>query len=230
MFSKNLITIKKIKNPINPTYMKHFIKTNKSACLLFILVLIVICFSLVSEIFQSPKIVSTNKAINFVNPLLDDNFTSNISEIEITNRLGNFKFERTGVGPITSPNAFALTSPKKIAANSLLLTTIISELKSLTIKKSYIKDQINWVNFSLDTPSLKIVFISTNTNNVTKKITFNMGVINTIDSNTYVNFSDQDLIFQTNILKIPLESFGSADFIDSKLISSKESSSSKQTN
>lgn len=131
-----------------------------------------------------------------------------IGELTLKNRLGTFTFKKT---PGTED--WKMTSPRSVMANSVPLNKMLNALQKLKIRRIFERDPINVSNFSLENPLISIEFKKIS--GESQKLLF--GLLNPIDSSTYLMFESGDVIFHVDAVGFTLESLDLASFIDSRV-------------
>jgi hypothetical protein len=184
------------------------INTSNWLTLLFAFILVFSGFY--SYFFQAPTKDSQEFHKNLY--LFQESDIANIDQILLHNRLGDFVIERqTGV----HANIWDLTEPRELPAAQPTIKRILRTLKGIRIRKFYPKDSINLANFSLDAPMMHFE-LSSKTN---PKLKVFFGLVNPIDSSTYLMTSDKDIIYHIDSLNTSVEKLGLSDFVDSHIFS-----------
>jgi hypothetical protein len=193
-------------------------RINTSNWLTLIFAVILVLSGFYSEFFQAPT--KRNQEFHKNLFLFQETDIANIDSILLHNRLGDFTISRQ-VG--VDANIWDLTRPRELPAAQPVIKKILRTLESIKIRKIYAKDSINLANFSLDAPMM--YFELTQKNKPKLKVYF--GLVNPIDSSTYLMTSDKDIIYHIDSLNTSLEKLGLSDFVDSHIFSiSKEQISS----
>lgn len=181
-------------------------KSSISTWVLSFFAFVLVIAGLASEFFQAP--VSTTKELEKYRQLFNKEQLQNVRELTFTNNIGSFTLKNEG--------RWILTEPRHIDANKEVISKIIATIQELKIRKIYPKDAINISNFSLDTPSLSVSF---NMGDDVKHLQF--GLINPIDSSTYVTLDDIDAIYHVENSGQDLEKLSLSDFVDSRIFTAK---------
>jgi len=171
---------------------------------LFSFIILTILAGVYSELFQAPQKTIDNSIV-YTSPLTND-FLSNVHTLHYKSRLEKITLQK-------NRDLWHLTSPRRILADRTIVLHLFQTLKQLKIRKIYPRDDINLNNFSLKDPLLTLTVESN------KKIeSLDFGIINPVDQTTYVALKDSQYIYQVELLKYPIETFGLSDFIDSRMI------------
>lgn len=163
--------------------------------------------ALVSEFFQAP--ILSSKELSKLQFLYTTSDFEKIKKISLKSNLGNFILLKE------DKNSWMMTSPRSINVNSEIVTKILKTLEDIKIKKIYPSDQINIANFSLDKPVATLTI--TNDQDEEKELSF--GLINPIDSSTYLQVRGENVIYHINVLDYPLERVELSNLIDSQIFS-----------
>lgn len=161
---------------------------------------------IISHLFRAPPL--TGKDIERYAILFTDEDLQDLGNIMLKNQLGSFQLEK-------KEGRWALKYPKQTQVEGSFVEGFIETLKSIKIKKTFRPDPINMTNFSLNTPLVEIVLIKENGE---RKI-IRMGLINPVDNSTYLNVSDQNIIYHIDALKTSLNALNLSDFTEAKIFS-----------
>lgn len=181
-------------------------KVSLSRWILLIFTLTLVFAGLRSVFFQAPA--STNSELSKYRSLFSQQEVQNIEELTLKNRLGQFTFKKTG-----QSGNWKMSSPRSVMANSNPLNKMLNALQNLKIRRIFERDPINVSNFSLENPLISIDF--TRGDGERQKLLF--GLLNPIDSSTYLMFEKGDVIFHVDAVGFTLESLDLASFIDSRV-------------
>lgn len=162
-----------------------------------------------SEFFQAPK--ENIYDLSKYSILIPEESLSQVVKIDFKNRLGTFKFELQNTN---GRDEWHIVSPRSFPANHESLQLIFEALKKISIRKIYERDKININNFSLDYPLMSIQFLEKNG----ETISLDLGLINPVDSSTYVSISNQpSIIYHINALENALEKLDLTSFVESRI-------------
>lgn len=183
-------------------YQQNFNK--QTNWLLGVFLLLTVFAGFYSELFQAPQKAFDQQSL-FKNPL-SKSFLNKTHTLQYVSRIENLTLQK-------NRNSWHLTSPRKILADKQTLMMLFEALEFIKVRKIYPKDAINVNNFSLNDPLLKLKLETDE-----KIVEVNLGIINPVDQSAYLSTSLSEYIFQIEILKFPIETFGLSDFIDSRVI------------
>ena len=141
------------------------------------------------------------------NPIRSDIIPTTKS-IEFNNRLGKFLMRKQN-------NSWLLIEPRIIPAKEETINLILNNLQNISIKTIHQLEPINIQSFSLNNPVMTIK-LQTKLDEIME---VKIGLINPIDETSYMTFSGQDRIYQTDIGSQKLEGLDLADFIDANIFS-----------
>jgi len=162
-----------------------------------------------SEFFQAPK--ENVYDLSKYSILIPEENLSQVVKIDFKNRLGTFKFELQNNN---GREEWHIVSPRSFPANHDSLDLIFAALKKISIRKIYERDKININNFSLDYPLMSIQFFEKSG----ETISLDLGLINPVDSSTYVSISNQpSIIYHINALENALEKLDLTSFVESRI-------------
>jgi hypothetical protein len=178
-------------------------KVQRSSFLLIFLLLITLTSGLLSELFQNVNQPLSDIEL-FQNPLSSD-YLAKVEQISVKNGLGEFVVKKT------DSRHWELNQPRNLPAKLETIKKILQNLRQLKIKKLYKKDLVNTSHFALENPLLTLELKAPET----EPLTFKLGLVNAIDNSAYISLSNKEMIYQTQRLLHPIETFGLADFIDS---------------
>lgn len=181
-----------------------------SNIILFLFFILVGVSAILSDMFQNP--VKTGPQIIEQAKLFTANDLNLINQISLKNKSGEFVFERNENNQI-SP--WHMTSPRNISANSLFIEKLFTSLSTMKVKKLFPDEKINNVNFSLDKPTSTLSLIDKNG----KALTIQFGLLNTIDSSTYLKILGRPGIYHVDAPNVSLENASILNLIESQIIS-----------
>lgn len=160
-----------------------------------------------SEIFQNS--LTKNDFEKFsTNPVSSD-ILDNIKTIQFKNRLGKFTITRD------QNENWLLIAPRKMPAKAKTISKILDAFRDLPIRTLHQYEPINLQSFSLDRPIMLIDFFT----KLDEQVSVKVGLVNPINSTSYLTVSGKDVIYQTDILKNKLELLDLSDFINSNIFS-----------
>ena len=165
--------------------------------------LLMVFFMILSEFFQIPQ-PPPGEAPSLQSPLLTP-LLNTLDTLTVSNSLGTTHVSKRG-------DSWHLHTSGGLPARKELVEQIIHSLKTINVHHFYEKDNINLRSFSLDNPTVEIHLGA-----LDKSQKIKIGLINTIDDSTYLMEERSALIYQIDILPLPLHSLGLEDFIDSRL-------------
>ena len=170
-------------------------------CVLFI-------SALISDIFQTPR--TSHLELPHHQNLFEDTYLNSLKGISLKNNLGHFHLKKNNQDPDTP---WHLNSPRQMPANLEKITTLLSILKDIKIKKIFQKDKINIQSFSLDNPSLEISLFD----NTGGESILHFGLTNPMNNLTYVTLSTQKAIYHIDALHSSLPNLDYSHFVDSRI-------------
>ena len=180
-------------------------KAHISSWISVLFAIVLFSVAAMTEVFQLTK--SDNTQTVYSNPIRSD-ILANLKSMVIKNRLGQFTLqEESGRWILKEPRVMPLKSSTK--------EQLFQALKAINVKDIHEYEPINLSSFSLDRPILSIALYT----KLDEKITLNMGLINPINNTTYITVSNQQRIYQVDILSNKLEAMELSDFIDAKIFS-----------
>lgn len=190
-----------LKVELNPRILSQFLLFTFAGIL-------AVAFAL-SEFFQAPK--ENIYDLSKYSVLIPEDTLSRVVKINFKNRLGNYKFE---LQEHEGRQEWQITSPRSFPANQESLSQIFDAIKKISIRRIYERDKININNFSLDYPLMALTLEQANG----EKIVIDLGLINPVDSSTYLSISNQpSIIYHINALENALEKFDLNNFVESRI-------------
>lgn len=160
-----------------------------------------------SEIFQNS--LQKNNLQEFSATPISSDILDNIKTIRFKNRLGKFTITRD------VKDNWMLVEPRKMPAKSKTIKNILNAFRDLPIRTLHQYEPINLQSFSLNNPIMSIDFFT----KLDEQVNVNIGLVNPINSTSYITVSGKDVIFQTDIIKNNLELLDLSDFINSNIFS-----------
>jgi hypothetical protein len=134
----------------------------------------------------------------------------NVTRLSLKNKSGEYIFERADT---STTSLWHMTSPRKLAANSIFVEKLFASLNIIKTKKLLIDDQTNNSNFSLDKPTATLTL----NDNANTNLVLNIGIMNTIDNSTYLKISGKQGIYHVEAPSISLENITLNDLIEAKI-------------
>lgn len=191
--------------------MKLALRPSLSTILVASFLFILLFLGLFAEVFES-QTQEVDLAQIYANPVPVDQL-QHLKQIRFTNKNGNFVFENThSEGNLDGP--WQMTEPQALRVKAEVITKIIDSLNVIRVRNFHRLEPINLSSFSLDNPTLTLLF--QNLKNKTFEI--KMGLINPIDNSAYMTISTQNQIYQIDPLEIALESWDVAQLVESKVL------------
>ncbi|HXH29234.1 MAG TPA: DUF4340 domain-containing protein [Bacteriovoracaceae bacterium] len=192
--------------------MKDFLRPSLSTLLVLIFFFILLALGLVAEVFDT-QITEVDMAQVYANPVPVGEL-QHLRTLKLTNKNGEFLLQNTHPdGDLQGP--WQILTPQPLKVKSDVIAKIIDALNVLKVRNFHKLEPINVTNFSLDNPTLTLLF----TNTFNKTYELKLGLINPIDNSAYLSLSTQNQIYQIEPLQIPLDAFDLTQLIDSKVIS-----------
>ena len=165
--------------------------------------LVIFFFMVMSEFFQVSRYPS-GSLLAFKNPI-KKSILDRLNFVTITNRLGTYELEKRG-------DSWQLLKPRNLIASRDLVEKIVESLRNLKVRRLYEKDKINLQSFSLHRPTIEINLEAFDLSQEIK-----VGILNSIDDSTYIVDDKSSLIYQVDLLRVPIQSLGLNDFIHSQV-------------
>lgn len=136
-----------------------------------------------------------------------------LKTLRLTNKHGTFLFENTDPeGHLSGP--WQMLEPQALRLKGDVVQKIVEALNIIRVRNFYRLEPINITSFSLDNPTLTLLF----TNARNKSFEIKMGLINPIDNSAYLSLSSQDQIYQIDPIEMALESYDLAQLVESKVL------------
>ena len=187
------------------------IRPSLSTILVLFFALILVFLGLFAEVFESetPEI---DLAQVYANPIPVDELQA-LGSVHFTNKHGSFHFENSdSTGALAGP--WQMTSPQSLKMKDEVVRKIIDALGVIRVRNFHRLEPINISSFSLDNPTLSLIFENTNG----KMLEVKMGLINPIDNSAYLSLSTQNQIYQIDPLELALEAWDLPQLVDSKIL------------
>jgi hypothetical protein len=107
-----------------------------------------------------------------------------------------------------------MIEPQALRLKNDVVSKIVDALNVIRVRNFYRLEPINITSFSLDNPTLTLLF----TNARNKNFEIKMGLINPIDNSAYLSLSSQDQIYQIDPIEMALESYDLVRLVESKVL------------
>lgn len=191
--------------------MRLSLRPSLSTVLVATFFFILLFLGLFAEVFES-ETQEVDLAQIYANPVPVDEL-QHLKQLRLTNKNGNFVFENTQLdGNLEGP--WQMVEPQALRVKTEVITKIIDALNVIRVRNFHRLEPINITSFSLDNPTLTLLF--TNTQN--KVFEIKMGLINPIDNSAYMAINTQNQIYQIDPMEIALESWDVAQLVESKVL------------
>lgn len=191
--------------------MKALLRPTLSTVLVVFFFLILLFLGLFAEVFEA-ETPEVDIAQIYANPV-PINELQKLKNLKLTNKHGTFLFENTAVdGSLNGP--WQMLEPQALRLKNDVVSKIVDALNVVRVRNFHRLEPINITSFSLDNPTLTLLF--TNTRN--KNFEIKMGLINPIDNSAYLSLSSQDQIYQIDPIEMALESYDLAQLVESKVL------------
>ena len=176
--------------------------------LVFFFILTIVVAGAFSEFFQTPLQADTD--LEPWNQLFTSRQLADVRELELTNKLGTFRFEKR---EWPAEKGWVMIHPRRLNADDNIISKIFEGILQINVLKIYPKDPINLSHYSLDNPAtiLKMGYPDN------PSLLLKTGLVNPIDNSTYMTLSGKEPLFHIEKLNFPVESLKLADFIDSSI-------------
>lgn len=164
-----------------------------------------------AEVFQAPSIPQEMAQL-IKNPLPVEKL-QRLRTMGFTNKAGQFKFENTH--PQGLPEGpWRMIEPTSITARKDFFVKVIQALTDLQVRNVHRSDSINLQSFSLDRPLFTLNLGPVD--GLPVEISF--GLLNPIDNTTYFTIKDQEWIYQSLALPLPLETVTTDELLDARAL------------
>lgn len=191
--------------------MKAIFRPSLSTVLVVFFFFILLFLGLFAEVFesQSPEV---DIAQIYANPV-PINELQQLKNLKLTNKHGTFLFENTHPdGNLDGP--WQMLEPQSLRLKNDVVRKMIDALSTIRVRNFHRLEPINITSFSLDNPTLTLLF----TNSKNRNFEIKMGLINPIDNSAYLSLSTQDQIYQIDPIEMALESYDLAQLVESKVL------------
>jgi hypothetical protein len=191
--------------------MKALFRPSLSTILVLFFFFILLFLGLFAEVFesQSPEV---DIAQIYANPI-PLNEIQRLNHLKLVNKHGTFILENTHVeGALEGP--WQMLAPQVLRLKSDIITKLIDALNVIRVRNFHRLEPINITSFSLDNPTLTLLF----TNDKNKKFEIKMGLINPIDNSAYLSLSSQDQIYQIDPIEMALESYDLSALAEARVL------------
>lgn len=191
--------------------MKTIFKPSLSTILVTFFFFILLFLGLFAEVFES-QTPEVDMAQIYANPAPLAEL-QRLKTLRLTNKQGNFLLENTNPeGLLDGP--WQMVEPQSLRLKSDVVTKILEALNMIRVRNFHRLEPINVSSYSLDNPTLTLLF----NNDKNKSVEIKMGLINPIDNSAYISLSTQDQIYQIDPLNMALESYDLAQLVESKVL------------
>jgi len=191
--------------------MKALLRPTLSTVLVVFFFLILLFLGLFAEVFEA-ETPEVDIAQIYANPI-PINELQKLKSLKLTNKHGTFLFENTSTdGSLSGP--WQMIEPQALRLKNDVVSKIVDALNVVRVRNFYRLEPINITSFSLDNPTLTLLF----TNGRNKNFEIKMGLINPIDNSAYLSLSSQDQIYQIDPIEMALESYDLAQLVESKVL------------
>lgn len=191
--------------------MKALLRPTLSTVLVVFFFLILLFLGLFAEVFEA-ETPEVDIAQIYANPI-PINELQKLRNLKLTNKHGTFVFENTAAdGNLNGP--WQMIEPQALRLKNDVVSKIVDALNVVRVRNFYRLEPINITSFSLDNPTLTLLF----TNSRDKNFEIKMGLINPIDNSAYLSLSSQDQIYQIDPIEMALESYDLAQLVESKVL------------
>jgi hypothetical protein len=191
--------------------MRSLIKPSLSTILVIFFLVLLIFLGLFAEVFES-QTPEMDVAQIYANPVPVSELNE-LKTLKLTNKHGTFVFENTHPkGDLLGP--WQMLEPQSLRVRGNVVSKIIQALNEIRVRNFYHLEPINMTSFSLDNPTLTLIF----TNSKNRNFEIKMGLVNPIDNSAYLSLSGQDQIFQIDPIEMALENYDLAQLVESKVL------------
>lgn len=191
--------------------MKAYLRPSLSTFLIVFFFFILLFLGLFAEVFES-QTPEVDIAQIYANPI-PVNELQRLKNFKLINKHGQFVFENTDPnGQLSGP--WQMIEPQALRLKGNVVTKMIDALNVVRVRNFHRLEPINISSFSLDNPTLTLLF----TNSKNKQFELKMGLINPIDNSAYLSLSTQDQIYQIDPIEMALESYDLPQLVESKVL------------
>lgn len=187
------------------------LKPSLSTLLVAIFTFILLFLGLFAEVLES-QAPEVDLAQIYANPVpLED--LQRLKALKLTNRHGHFVFENRHPEALLE-GPWQMVAPHVLRVKEETITKILDALNVLRVRNFHRLEPINISSFSLDNPTMTLLF----TNDKEKDFEVKMGLINPIDNSAYLSVSTQDQIYQIEPMEIAIESWDLTQLVESRIL------------
>lgn len=191
--------------------MNSYLRPSLSTILVFLFSLILLFLGLFAEVFVSST-PEVDLAQIYANPVPVTDL-QHLKTVRLTNKQGDFLFENTHpTGDLQGP--WQMLEPQPLQMKEEVIAKIIDALNVIRVRNFHPLEPINITSFSLDNPTLTLLFTTSKEKNYEIK----MGLINPIDNSAYLSLSTQNQIYQIDPIEMALESYDLPQLVESKIL------------
>lgn len=191
--------------------MKTLFRPSLSTLLVALFGFILLFLGLFAEVFES-QTPEVDLAQIYANPVPVEDL-QRIKTLRLSNKHGNFVFENTHPeGGLEGP--WQMSEPQALRVREDVVIKVVEALNVIRVRNFHRLEPINISSFSLDNPTMTLLF----TNSKDKNFEIKMGLINPIDNSAYMSISTQNQIYQIDPMEIALESWDLAQLVESKVL------------
>lgn len=166
---------------------------------------ILLLYVVYSMIFTKSRI--KNSSINaYDNPIRQD-IIANLNTIKIKNRVSSFTVTQDIL------DKWKMVLPRKFPVKSDVITSIKNVLLNIQVKNIHQYEPINLASFSLNTPLTTLSLFT----KLDDKLTVHFGIINPINSSTYIAIEGEKKIYEIKTPTFQMDSLNISDFIESRV-------------
>ena len=194
-------------------YRSESMKSRRQALsniLLLCFILAIVLAGAFSEFFQTPRQANDNP--ESWRQLFTRQQLAETVELELTNKLGVFRFKKENK---PDGEGWNMIHPRNLKADEKTIAKIFDGIQQIKVLRIYPQDPINLSHYSLDTPATVLKL----TNALKQTLVLKTGLVNPIDNSTYITLSKKEPLFHIEKLNFPMESLNIANFIDSSIFS-----------
>lgn len=191
--------------------MKARLRPSLSTLLVIFFFFMLMFLGLFAEVFES-QTPEVDIAQIYANPVPVSDL-QHLKSLKLVNKHGTFVFENTHqTGDLQGP--WQMLEPQALRLKNEVISKIIDALNVIRVRNFHRLEPINITSFSLDNPTLTLLF----TNFANKNFEIKMGLINPIDNSAYLSLSTQDQIYQIDPIEMALESYDLVQLVESKVL------------